>query len=338
MREKIIIILCFFSVFKTEAQQPYDKLIDSICNRAKTISLYRDSVNWDTMKHVMKMKSKNATKIEELKPAFDYLLNQLRDHHGRILLRKDYSTLSYFTDYKNKRFKDKREFNIEAWKVVNDVNLSYSYKLLKNGIAYLKIVGIGPMVDIEKESIKIRNSINKMYKNRVIKWIVDLRYNGGGNMHPMMAGLGPLIGDGKVGMTMDSKGYRLFDWEIKNGNFIYDSLQVVYLRNKITFDSLPKVVVLTSRWTVSSGEIVATAFKGRPNTFFIGEATGGATTETNFEIFGEVILNISTGYFSDRNGVVYDENIPVDFEIPFEIVAGLYKDKCINAAINWLEK
>ena len=33
----------------------------------------------------------------------------------------------------------------------------------------------------------------------LIGWIVDLRTDGGGNMWPMMAGLGPILGEGIMG-------------------------------------------------------------------------------------------------------------------------------------------
>ena len=100
-------------------------------------------------------------------------------------------------------------------------------------------------------------------KAKIDKWIIDLRYNGGGNMHPMVAGIAPLIGDGKVGSLINLKGEKLFDWEIKSSNFIYDGYQAVTLPNEPLFETQPKVAVLTSKWTVSSGEIVATCFKGQ---------------------------------------------------------------------------
>ncbi len=112
---------------------------------------------------------------------------------------------------------------------------------------------------------------------------------------------------------------------------------MVTLKNKPQFKHLPKVAVLTSRWTVSSGEIVATAFKGRSNTRFFGEATGSYTTNNGWEIVSDkIILNISTAIFCDRNGTIYKYNIPVDMEVPFEIITNKEKDNCIIAAKKWL--
>jgi carboxyl-terminal processing protease len=312
-------------------------LLDSVIMKSKETSMYSTLVNWDSLQKQVYSKAENAKTIQDLKPAFETLLNGLRDHHGKIIDATNYSTIANFTDYKNKRFSDNRERNIEDWKVVNDTALKFDYKILNSKIGYLKIVGIGPNVDIEKESKKIREAIITLLKKGIENWIIDLRYNAGGNMNPMMAGISPLIGDGIVGKLVNLNGDLLYNWEIKNGNFIYDGLQVVDLANIPKFKTLPKIAVLTSRWTVSSGEVVATTLKGRPNTKFFGEATGGSTTNNGWEIINnELIVCISTGIYCDRNGTIFEKNIPVDVEIPFVVISDPEKDKCIIEAKKWL--
>jgi C-terminal processing protease CtpA/Prc len=321
------------------AQTDVKAILDTVLIKTKETSLYVNTVNWDSLQKQVYLKAENATTIQDLKPAFETLLNGLRDHHGKIINAKNYSYIAWFTDNKNKRHIDNRKFDNEIWKVVNDTALKFEYKLLKGKIGYLKIVGIGPNVDVEKESKKIRESIITLHKQKVDKWIIDLRYNSGGNMNPMMAGIAPLVGNGIVGSIVTFKNEKLFDWEIKDANFIYGGYQAVTLPDNPKFKSDPKIAVLTSRWTVSSGEIVATAFKGRPNTKFFGETTGGYTTNDGWEIINdEVILVISTGIYCDRNGNVYEKNIPVDVEIPFEVIKETNKDACILEAIKWLKQ
>jgi len=64
---------------------------------------------------------------------------------------------------------------------------------------------------------------------------------------------------------------------------------------KISTDE--KVAVLLSRYTVSSGEVVAVSFKGRENTKFFGEATGGYTTVNGYDLIDEeLVLIISQAY------------------------------------------
>jgi carboxyl-terminal processing protease len=326
----LINITCF-------GQTSIKALLDSVIIKAKETSLYSSTVNWDSLQKQIYAKAENAKTIEDLKPAFETLLNGLRDNHGKIINAKTYRPIAWFTDYKNQRHIDVRKFDSEIWKIVNDTALKFEYTILKNKIGYLKIVGIAPNVDIEKESKIIRAAVNALSKQQIEKWIIDLRYNGGGNMHPMMAGIASLVGNGIVGSLVNLQKKKLFNWEIKEGNFIYDGYQAVTLPENVKHKKFPKIAVLTSRWTVSSGEIVATTLKGRPNSKFFGEATGGFTTNNGWEILNsEIILNISTGIFCDRNGMAYENNIPVDVEIPFEVFKDKEKDNCIVAAKKWL--
>jgi carboxyl-terminal processing protease len=335
----IIFLLFTVSVFGQPTDEKLKSLLDSVISNSKQTSLYSKTVDWAILEKQIYSKAENAKNIAELKPAFEVLLNGLRDHHGRIINAKDYSTIASFTDFKNTRNADKRERTDEIWKIVNDKDLKFEYKLLKGKIGYLKIVGIAPNVDIPKESEKIRNAVIELANQKVDKWIIDLRYNAGGNIHPMMAGIGPLIGDGIAGNVVNLANEKLFDWEIKKGNFIYAQAQPVNFPNQPQFKKRPKIAVLTSRWTVSSGEIVAVSLKGVPNTKFFGEATGGYTTNTGWNIINnEVIVVIATGILSDRNSKIYEQNIEPDVEIAFEVEKETTKDKGIIAAAKWLKK
>jgi carboxyl-terminal processing protease len=77
--------------------------------------------------------------------------------------------------------------------------------------------------------------------------IIDIRYNAGGNMNPMMAGIAPLVGNGIVGSIVNLKNEKLFYWEISAFNFIYAGYQAETLPNNIKFKKVPMIAVLTSR-------------------------------------------------------------------------------------------
>lgn len=312
-------------------------VLDAVFTRTKQTSLYTSIVNWDSLQKEVYREAVHATTIRELKPAFEALLNGLNDKHGRILHAGDYSTIAAFTAFDKLNHPDKRIRDPATWKIVNDTALQFEYKMLAGKTGYLRIVAIPPNADIHKEAQRIRTAVKRLANLKAKKWIIDLRYNGGGNMHPMVSGIAPIIGDGKTGCLKNLEGEKLFDWEIKSGNFIYAGYQAIDLPNEPQFNYTPKVAVLTSRWTVSSGEVVATCFKGRPNTKFFGEMTGSFTTNNNWEIINDlVILNISTGIFCDRNGISYEYNIPVDAEIPFDPANRVENDKCITEALKWL--
>jgi carboxyl-terminal processing protease len=330
-----IVILSYQSL---NAQCSNQMLIDSILAKAEETSLYSSSVDWMILRNTIQRIALHDSGAFNLKPAMEKLFNELRDHHAVLRDAQTYSIVGGFTDYKNRRHQDTREFPIEQWKAVNDTNLKFSYQLLPDHIGYLKIVGIGPQVDIQEESIRIRKAVETLCKKKVKKWIIDLRYNAGGNIHPMMEGIAPLLGEGKLGSVVNANAEELFTFENHHGNFIYFGVEAVSLKNKTHLKTQPKIAVLTSRWTASSGEIVATAFKGSPKTKFFGESTGGYTTNNNYEIIcDQYILCLSTGIYCDRNGQVYPVNITVDEEIPFTINEDPTTDECIQAASKWLQ-
>ena len=73
--------------------------------------------------------------------------------------------------------------------------------IIQDRIAYINLPGF---VASDNEEIKafastIDGIILDLGKQRPCGWIVDLRSNTGGNMWPMLAGIGPVLGEGKVG-------------------------------------------------------------------------------------------------------------------------------------------
>jgi hypothetical protein len=324
--------------FGQKANNQFKPILDTVIIKAKELSLYSNTVNWDSLETKMLRSAENAIKIEDLKPAFEILLNGLRDHHGQIRKTSEYSILAYFSDFQNSRKKDNREKDQEIWNIVNDIDSRFEYQMLPNNIGYLKVVGVGQNVDGQKEAERIRGAIQKLHKKDVDKWIIDLRYNGGGNINVMMAGLAPFFNTQKL-ISIENRDEEMQGTaEVKKGNFWYYGMNAFKMKNKPKIKNA-KIAVLTSRWTVSSGEIIAIAFKGQSNTKSFGEETGGYVTNNCYEVINnEIALIISTGIFCDRNGTRYVQNVRPDVEILFKVEEDISKDLGIGAAIHWLEE
>jgi carboxyl-terminal processing protease len=62
------------------------------------------------------------------------------------------------------------------------------------------------------------------------------------------------------------------------------------------------IVVIIGPVTKSAGSMLAIAFKGRPNTFVIGEPTADGYTTSNgyFQFAPNLTLNFATNYVADR--------------------------------------
>ena len=96
---------------------------------------------------------------------------------------------------------------------------------------------------------------------------------------------------------------------------------------------------MLSRYTISSGELVAVAFKGRPYTRFFGESTAGYTTGNSYEhVTNDLILMISEDVFMDRNKVTYHNKVKVDELIEFQHNTTLEDDNQVNRAVKWLNE
>jgi carboxyl-terminal processing protease len=75
----------------------------------------------------------------------------------------------------------------------------------------------------------------------------------------------------------------------------------------------PPVVVLTSRLTSSSGEGVAMAFRGQPDSRSFGEPTAGVPTgNAGYPLSDRAELHLTEGIGVDRTGATYQTRIRPD--------------------------
>src|SRR5262245_25109167 len=117
----------------------------------------------------------------------------------------------------------------------------------------------------------------------LVGWIVDLRNSRGGNMWPALAGIGSLLGEGIAGFFVDARN-EAEPWGYTGGSAWEGQPEkdAAFLENpyKMVLENL-RVAVLTDIGVASSGEAIAIAFRGRPNTRSFGAATCGLSTAVN---------------------------------------------------------
>ena len=337
MKYLILLSLCLLGLTSCESQT--EKPLHPILEAAKAESYFAQNVNWRDLNEGFLMRIGTGNDQDSLKNGLTYLLNSLKDKHGMFRSAKDYRPFAYFTAYETLDKNDSRprdgNFNNT---VINDISARFNYKLLDDQTGYLRIVGIGPQQNLIEEGQIMRAAIAELDSAGVRNWVVDLRFNGGGNMNPMIAGMAPLLNEGHIGGSFDAAGEVFQNFEIKNGQF-YDTNRLVdSTAQKINLKHPPKIAVLLSRYTVSSGEIVATVFKGQDNTRFFGEDSGGMTTVTGFSpVTDELYMCISAAIYADRKGNSYPVNIPVDEAIEMDIETLDSEDAILQAALRWLK-
>jgi carboxyl-terminal processing protease len=175
-------------------------------------------------------------------------------------------------------------------------------------------------------------------------WVVDLRGNVGGNMWPMLAGVGPVLGEGDdLGEFFTTEGHAV--WRYRDGvaSEIEDGKENPYPRVEgvpYKLAAARDVAVLIDGGTGSSGEAIAIAFRGRPRTRFFGQHTEGVSTvNETFALSDGASMWLTIGVQADRSGKQYldglgpDELVAVGDNIPSDA-----QDAVLQEALKWLSR
>ena len=193
-----------------------------------------------------------------------------------------------------------------AWLVVPETDT-------RNGDAYVT-AGLGVL--------------NVLIANQPTGWVVDLRGNRGGDMHPMLTVVAPLLGEGEKGRFVGPHG-RGQGWGIRRGH-VYNGRSTAFRKIKLPAALDTWVAVLVDGHTASSGEAVLISFLGAENVRAFGEPTAGyATANQAFKLPDGARLAITTAHMADRTGRVYG-NTPIAPDTPVS------HDRVLDAAIEWL--
>ncbi|MBW3622637.1 MAG: PDZ domain-containing protein [Armatimonadetes bacterium] len=174
----------------------------------------------------------------------------------------------------------------------------------------------------------------------VRKWIIDVRRNQGGNSWPILAGLGPLIGEGVIGGT-DGRKVERDETRYEKGQAKLNDEVIAQVASPYRLRAGKKifVAVLTGSMTASAGEAVVLWFRGLPNVRTFGESTYGVPTANIGHRFSDGSgMNLTVSVGVDRKGRNYAGPIPPDVPVMTEWTAyGTEADPAVAAAINWLQ-
>jgi hypothetical protein len=194
--------------------------------------------------------------------------------------------------------------------------------LLSHKVAYLLLPGCPGESAPERDaySLALRESIAILQAHQPVGWIVDLRLNGGGNAWPMLAGLWPLLGTGVQTTSIGPKGvFRTMGCDATSA---WIEMSGVRTPQHLTPEGAPSpqvpvapIAVLIGPWTMSSGELVAGALRGKTGTRLFGEPTAGLTTGTDtFYLSDGSLLVLPVDWMGDRFGRPLGERVnPTDF-------------------------
>jgi len=274
-------------------------------------SINRFKIDWISFRQTVKQAAPTPAAIPDVYPAISVALGLLDDHHSNFAL-PDGSRLS------NPNRLPCLDPEVPTPSVPADIGY----------------VRVGPFSGSGSAGVEfaadIQGRIAAADRAGVQGWVVDLRGNSGGTMWPMIAGLGPVLGEGTLGAFVypDS---QVHHFAYANGASTLAGLtQVQVLAPYPPVSPAPRVAVLTDCRVASAGEGTSIAFRGRPNTRSFGGPTRGISTANRaFAMTDGATLNLTVATMADRNLTRY--GVPV---VPDEVTGDAAST--LERAIAWL--
>lgn len=301
-------------------QVPSNLALTYISAAMDTIALHalmRDSVDLSAIKaralHIAgPAKTEAACHI-----SIEYMLEALGDHHSFLMTPEAVKAWSGST------VQEKSSFVYPVGKLVSDC-------------ALIKVPFFhgGDSENILAYADSLQQLLQKYDAQNLKGWIIDLRENTGGNMEPMIAGLGPLFSGKELGHLVDIHGQKE-TWSYENGSYYWEEEKMMQVSKPIQLQETRPIAVLQSGQTGSSGEIVLISFLGNAKTRTFGQASWGLTTGNGaFDLSDGARMMLASTQMADRNGKIYKGKVqPDEFIAP-----GHEKEEgpVLKRAIQWI--
>ncbi len=213
-------------------------------------------------------------------------------------------------------------------------------RMIAGGIGYIHVPQRGGSGIALADSL--HGAVGTLQAAGACAWIVDVRANGGGNMWPMLAGIGPLLGDTIVGSF---GGQPLSErWYYRDGvagilsvSGKLDTISRVTVSPVQPLNPGVPIAVLFDGGTGSSGEAVVIAFAGRPNSKTFGSRSAGfATVNRGLRLADGANMVVTTGHNADRRGQSYGDQLNPDITVALPSGWPSPTDRVSAAAEEWL--
>ena len=202
----------------------------------KHTSLYQHRIDWEAVYASAFKIAEHAQTPADTYNAIRFALDELGDHHSHFRPPEEIVEIEQTT--------------------VNDIPLPHG-KLLLDKIGFIKVLPYNSpnQSDNRKYATIVQHLIRDLDTQGVCGWIVDVREHTGGSSWPILAGLGPILGEGELGAMVDADGNKSV-WAYQAGQIVEEESAMTYINGpayqlKVDF---PPVAVLrqnVERFTVS---------------------------------------------------------------------------------------
>jgi hypothetical protein len=286
--------------------------LDAMVTLMQGEAVHRARIDWTAFRAQVTQAAQGAQTVPDLYPAISLALGMLEDGH------------SFYRAASGSIVRNPRSPRCSAASVASPAT--------PPDIGYVRIASFGssePNAD-RAFADAIQAQIRSRDTSDLAGWIVDLRGNGGGNMWPMIAGIGPVLGEGVAGYFIPPAGAAT-EWGYYDGGaYAGGSLVVRTSQTYTLIRRAPRVAVLTDLGVASSGEAVVVAFRGRPNTRSFGSPTCGlSTANRSFQLSDGATLFLTVSVMADRTRTPYGLSLAPDEPVDGDA-------EVLQRAIDWL--
>ena len=331
-----LLFFCAVACFSSTAQFP--AVVDSVYTFIKYNSVFRNKVDWQQADKEFYNCIRSGKTIDDTMNCFVDVLKRLDDVHTQISFNSRY--YGYYHPVDDSTFRQMKPLREKAQAAAGKIQTT----ILQNKFAYVLVPAINAYGkdQVNVYAQQLHETICRLGTKDIRGFIIDLRLNSGGNMYPMLTGLGALLGNTVIGYETDIDNNIVRKWEIKDGNFVIGGYRATSV-TKICdpgYEQMP-VAVLTGPCTASSGTMTAIAFRKRPNTIFIGEPTadGYSTSNGYFRFAPNLVFNFASSFVADREKNVYKTTVAPDIVIKAsDNFDDLEQDNKVQAALRWLKE
>ena len=317
-------------------------------------ALHRAEIDWAAVREGAFLHSQGAQTPVDTYPGIYFALTQLREHHSFLRVPDNLS------DADKKRTRAAVRSVLGPWKqgIKSPPPSPFTYRsqpeghLLHSGnraFAWVSVPACGGkhsnwqdnLADFRAYATTLHSVAADLLSSAHPEgWVIDLRGNGGGNMWPMLAGIGFVLGEGVAGSFVSSDGTVQSEWSYKQGEALLGTKNAndFVVDAPLTLPQLPAVAILIDSGTVSSGEAIAVSFEGRPHTRFFGTHTFGLSSANSvLPLSDGAILYLNSAVDADRTHHRYDYGIEPDVTFPEpSSLPAESTDPVLQAAISWL--
>ena len=315
MRNATIFFLCllfplFLKAQTSSSQDSIQLVFEEIFEQLESDYLFRKKVDWKKWKEDIYPKALQANSLADALTFSTQLFDSIGCNHCML-----FSNSGFFQSSLNKALQQEdfsRNFLLKY-----EQEPGFETKIIQDSYAYVLIPGM-LLLDADRDSLDrvaqhMYDEMLALSEKREIKgWIIDLRFNIGGNVYPMLASLYHLLGDAVAYTELDENNKLIQRNHLEAGAFYTADKQLVKVNPSDAPDLKTPIAIITGKLTGSAGEDVAIAFKGRENTLFLGEESYGFLTGNEMvEIPYDAKMAFTTCFIADKNRV-YRETVKPD--------------------------